>query len=146
MLGSARLSSPGRPCLSPLEIPKYMQSSPLSAALLPRQAEIPEQISETVPNLLTEADVARRFRCSEFTVRRLRRNGALCFVRVSGSRLIRFREVDIAAYLARSVQPVRFPEPGPMPERLAAGLRQPAPIPESLAAGLSAKPVVSELG
>jgi excisionase family DNA binding protein len=54
-------------------------------------------------SLIDEREVARRLRCSEATVTRLRVTGALSFIRISG-RLIRFREQDLSDYLTRASQ------------------------------------------
>ncbi len=51
--------------------------------------------------LLDQLQVAKRLQCSVHTVVRLRRTGQLAFVRI-GNRLVRFREEDLADYLAAS--------------------------------------------
>lgn len=55
--------------------------------------------------LLTDREVADCLRMNIATVRRLRRSGALPFVRLPGSRLIRVRAEDVDALIDRATQP-----------------------------------------
>ncbi len=51
------------------------------------------------PTLIGKRDVARRLGCSEVTVNRLLRRGAISYVRVG--RLVKFSEAHLAGYLSR---------------------------------------------
>jgi excisionase family DNA binding protein len=56
--------------------------------------------------LLTDREVAERLKVdSVATVRRLRQSGALPFVKLPGSRLVRVRAEDVDALIDRARQP-----------------------------------------